>query len=90
MSLPKHRKTAPRVANFASGRIRRLHAARHLGSQWVCGTGHSATGISVAGREDEQDIELLYAHTVPQMIQLVEPRPPLDGEIKWVLRESGN
>ncbi|MCO5184536.1 MAG: hypothetical protein M9941_00130 [Anaerolineae bacterium] len=45
--------------------------------------------ISVAGREDERDIELLYAHTVPQMIQLVEPRPPLDGEDKWVLRESG-
>lgn len=45
--------------------------------------------ITVAVREDEWDIELLYARTVSQMIQLVEPRPPLDGEDKWVLRENG-
>ena len=42
-----------------------------------------------AGPQDNWDIELLYAHTVPQMIQLVEPRPPFDGVDKWVWREQG-
>jgi hypothetical protein len=37
---------------------------------------------------DDWDIQLLYANTVPRLVQLVEPEPPLKhGEI-WVLRES--
>lgn len=37
---------------------------------------------------DDWDIQLLYSNTVPRLIQLVEPAPPLKwGEI-WVLRED--
>lgn len=37
---------------------------------------------------DDWEIQLLYANTVPRLVQLVEPMPPLhDGE-GWVLRES--
>jgi len=37
---------------------------------------------------DDWDIQLLYANTVPRLVQLVEPTPPIyDGE-GWVLREE--
>jgi hypothetical protein len=47
----------------------------------------SDTAVAMAGQQDEWDVELLYAHTVPHMIQLVEPHPPLEGPEKWTLRE---
>jgi hypothetical protein len=37
---------------------------------------------------DEWDVEWLYAHTVPPLIQVVEPVPPQEGEL-WILREDG-
>lgn len=37
---------------------------------------------------DDWDIQLLYAHTVPPMVQLVEPLPPLDRGEGWVFREG--
>jgi hypothetical protein len=36
---------------------------------------------------DEWDVEWLYAHTVPPLIQVVEPVPPQEGQ-HWVLREG--
>lgn len=39
--------------------------------------------------EDDWDIQLLYANTVPRLVQLVEPIPPLTGGDAWVLREEG-
>jgi hypothetical protein len=37
---------------------------------------------------DDWDIQLLYANTVPPLIQLVEPMPPLHYGKSWVLRED--
>lgn len=38
---------------------------------------------------DDWDIQLLYANTVPRLVQMVEPLPPLDENTGWVLREDG-
>lgn len=38
--------------------------------------------------EDDWDIQLLYANTVPRLVQLVEPMPPLEIGQSWVLREG--
>lgn len=38
---------------------------------------------------DDWDIQLLYANTVPRLVQLVEPMPPIDEDENWVLR-NGN
>lgn len=35
---------------------------------------------------DDWDIQLLYANTVPRLVQLVEPAPPLSEGDDWVLR----
>ncbi len=43
--------------------------------------------LRLATAADEWDIEWLYAHTVPPLIQLVEPSPPQEGEL-WILREE--
>lgn len=43
--------------------------------------------LSLATEVDEWDIEWLYAHTVPPLIQVVEPSPPQEGEL-WILREG--
>lgn len=37
---------------------------------------------------DEWDMHLLYANTVPRLIQLVEPLPPTHLDNVWVLRED--
>lgn len=37
---------------------------------------------------DDWEIQLLYANTVPRMVQLVEPLPPLYKGQGWVLREE--
>lgn len=37
---------------------------------------------------DEWDIQLLYSNTVPRLVQLVEPIPPLYEGQGWVLREE--
>ena len=37
---------------------------------------------------DEWDVEWLYANTVPPLIQLVEPSPPVNGDL-WLLHENG-
>jgi hypothetical protein len=38
---------------------------------------------------DDWEIQLLYANTVPRLVQLVEAMPPLNGGAGWVLREEG-
>ena len=38
---------------------------------------------------DDWDIQLLYANTVPRLVQLVEPAPPIGEGESWVLR-AGN
>lgn len=38
---------------------------------------------------DDWDIHLLYANTVPRLVQMVEPLPALDDDTGWVLREDG-
>lgn len=48
----------------------------------------NASMLRPATAADEWDIEWLYAHTVPPLIQLVEPAPPQEGDI-WILREDG-
>lgn len=37
---------------------------------------------------DDWDIHLLYANTVPRLVQMVEPLPALDQGTGWVLRED--
>lgn len=37
---------------------------------------------------DEWDLQLLYANTVPRLVQLAEPAPPLHEGNVWVLREA--
>lgn len=39
---------------------------------------------------DDWDIQLLYANTVPRLVQLAEPVPPLMAGEGWVLRDDGN
>jgi len=39
---------------------------------------------------DDWDIQLLYANTVPRLVQLVEPVPPLISGDGWVLRDNQN
>ena len=39
---------------------------------------------------DDWDIQLLYANTVPRLVQLVEPLPPLMTGDGWVLRDDQN
>jgi hypothetical protein len=43
--------------------------------------------LRLATEADEWDIEWLYAHTVPPLIQVVEPSPPQEGQL-WILREE--
>lgn len=47
---------------------------------------HATSGdcLSDYSAEHAWDVQLLYAHTVPPMIQLVEPHPPT-GPCSWVL-----
>jgi len=37
---------------------------------------------------DDWDVQLLYANTVPRLVQLVEPTPPIYNGEGWVLREE--
>ncbi len=39
---------------------------------------------------DDRDVQLLYANTVPRLVQLVEPVPPLMNGGGWVLRDEQN
>jgi hypothetical protein len=39
---------------------------------------------------DDWDIQLLYANTVPRLVQLVEPMPPINEGENWVIRDRGN
>ena len=43
--------------------------------------------LQLVTEADEWDVEWLYAHTVPPLIQLVEPTPPQEGQ-DWILREG--
>ncbi|MDX1416728.1 MAG: hypothetical protein R3293_21180 [Candidatus Promineifilaceae bacterium] len=39
---------------------------------------------------DDWDIQLFYANTVPRLVQLVEPVPPIDRGDTWILRDEHN
>jgi hypothetical protein len=59
---------------------------------WVLG-GSDHTGdasiLSPHNSADDWDLHLLYANTVPRLVQLVEPMLPLSSDEIWVLREDG-
>lgn len=44
--------------------------------------------LSPRKSEDDWDIQLLYSNTVPRLVQLVEPMPPIYVGQGWVLREE--
>lgn len=44
--------------------------------------------LSLRRSEDDWGIQLLYANTVPRLVQLVEPAPPFCDDDGWVLREN--
>lgn len=48
-------------------------------------TGHL---LSRRGQVDEWDIQLLYANTVPRLVQLVEPLPSANDSEGWVVRDG--
>jgi len=59
---------------------------------WVIhGVEESSQETILAPRQaiDDWEIQLLYANTVPRLVQLVEPLPPLESGKGWVLREDG-
>lgn len=39
---------------------------------------------------DDWDVHLLYANTVPRLVQMVEPLPPIDDGSGWVFREDND
>jgi len=47
-----------------------------------------STALSQRQPTDDWDIQLLYANTVPRLVQMVEPLPPLSSGESWVLRED--
>jgi hypothetical protein len=50
----------------------------------------SDSELTPCGPSDEWDIQLLYANTVPRLVQLAEPIPPeSQTNTGWVLRENG-
>ena len=48
--------------------------------------GTAARKLQRRHADDDWDIQLLYANTVPRLVQLVEPAPPLSEGDNWVLR----
>ncbi len=50
---------------------------------------HQSRLLSQRQPNDDWEIQLLYANTVPRLVQLVEPLPPLHSGEGWVLREEG-
>lgn len=50
---------------------------------------HTAVSLSERKESDDWEIQLLYANTVPRLVQLVEPLPPIPAKAGWVLREDG-
>ncbi len=51
--------------------------------QYVSPSGNKPVDLTDYTSEYAWDVQLLYAHTVPNMIQLVEPHPPV-GRYSWV------
>jgi hypothetical protein len=46
--------------------------------------------LTICNATDDWEIQLLYANTVPRLVQLVEPEPPACQDYEgWVLRENG-
>ena len=48
--------------------------------------GAAASKLQRRHTDDDWDIQLLYANTVPRLVQLVEPPPPQGESDNWVLR----
>jgi hypothetical protein len=40
-------------------------------------------------KKDDWEVQLLYANTVPRLVQMVDPMPPTSEGEGWVLREGG-
>jgi hypothetical protein len=51
--------------------------------------GIAARPLTRRSPNDDWDIQLLYANTVPRLVQLVEPAPPVGDGDGWVLRHDG-
>ncbi|MBK8984919.1 MAG: hypothetical protein IPM39_02380 [Chloroflexi bacterium] len=47
-----------------------------------------ATLLTPRQPADDWDIQILYANTVPRLVQMVEPLPPLSSGESWILREE--
>lgn len=45
--------------------------------------------LSPYSKQDDWEVQLLYANTVPRLVQLVDPMPPTTEQEGWVLREAG-
>lgn len=60
---------------------------------WVMANGAALpqTAVTLTERQESDDweIQLLYANTVPRLVQLVEPAPSLPAKAGWILREDG-
>ena len=64
---------------------------------WVLGQDETAVGeVHTTHRlrprlaKDDWDIQLLYANTVPRLVQLVEPLPSIEAGATWVQRDDNN
>lgn len=62
---------------------------------WVLSAAESGRGemtplqLSPYSKQDDWEVQLLYANTVPRLVQLVDPMPPTTEQEGWVLREAG-
>lgn len=63
---------------------------------WVLAGGQAAPAdddkniLRARQADDDWDIQLLYANTVPRLVQQVEPMPPLHDGSGWVLHEEND
>ncbi len=63
---------------------------------WVLADGQAAQAegnkniLRPRKADDDWDIQLLYANTVPRLVQQVEPMPPLHDGSGWVLHEDND
>ena len=62
---------------------------------WVLGhadqsnTDMASLAMTPYEKGDDWEVQLLYANTVPRLVQMVDPMPPTSEGEGWVLREAG-
>ncbi|MFN2136983.1 MAG: hypothetical protein ACK2UK_13570 [Candidatus Promineifilaceae bacterium] len=52
--------------------------------------GHAMHALRPRLPKDDWDVQLLYANTVPRLVQLVEPAPPLTADSTWIQRDEND